>query len=337
MALVSVVIPAYNAETYVKAAVESALRQTHTNVEVVVVDDGSADGTRDVLASVSDKRLRVVHQPNSGVALARNSGIEIGRGPFVAFLDADDVWLPTKLARQLAALEANPSWVAVGAFMHHISSSGRIVAMAGQPVGDREREQVRRARLMPFPVSSLLVKRRVLDRTGLFDPEFAKLGQVEDLDFLSRIAAQGDIGCVKDVLGGYRVHGASASARQFRLQRAGARYLAARHAARDRGVELDFGNFMASRRWWERVVTLRRDVAAFCYRSSGIAIADRRFFEAVMWALPAAALGPLRVAERLRRQRGLRYRRSRARSIAGIESAAASAASTRARQEAARH
>jgi glycosyltransferase involved in cell wall biosynthesis len=312
MGLVSVIIPAYNAEAYVGAAVLSALGQTYPKIEVVVIDDGSVDGTRAALDTIDDERLRVIRQRNSGVARARNRGIDAAGGSFIAFLDADDVWMPIKVASQLAALEANPTWIGVGAYMHHISSSGRIIGIAGQPVGDREREEMRAARLMPFPLSSLLLKRDVLDRVGAFDPEFAKLGQVEDLELISRIAAVGEIGCIGEVLGGYRMHGGSASARQFRLQRAGARYLAARQAARDRGQDLVLADFLAARRWWERVDSWRRDVAAFSYRSAGIAVADGRLHDAVRWALPAALLAPVRMARRLARQRGRRFLRSRA-------------------------
>jgi glycosyltransferase involved in cell wall biosynthesis len=312
MDLVSVIIPAYNAEAYIEAAVRSALRQTYSSIEVVVVDDGSVDGTRAVLATIPDDRLRLLHQANSGVARARNRGIEVADGSFVAFLDADDTWAPDKLARQLAALSANPTWVAVGAFMHHISSSGRLIGIAGQPVGLEERLQIRAAKLMPFPLSSLVVKRDVFERVGLFDPEFAKLGQVEDLELLSRIAAHGEVGCLNEVLGGYRMHGASASARQFRLQRSGARYLAARQAARDRGHDLSLAEYLEGRDWWDRINALRKDTAAFSYRSAGIAVADGRLAQAALWAVPAMLLAPRRTAARMARQRGRRFVRSRA-------------------------
>jgi glycosyltransferase involved in cell wall biosynthesis len=307
MALVSVVIPAYNTEAFVEAAVRSALSQTYPKVEVVVVDDGSVDCTRSVLEAIVDDRLRVIRQPNSGVARARNRGIDLARGSYVAFLDADDVWSPHKLAKQVEALESNPNWVAVGSFMHHISSSGRIVGIAGQRVGDRERAEIRAARLMPFPLSSLLVRREVIKRVGAFNPEFANLGQVEDLELMSRIAVVGDIGCIEEALGGYRMHRSSASARKFRLQRLGARYLAARQVARDHGKELGLAEFMASRRWWESLVNWRRDLTTYGYRSAGIAVADGRVVAAVLWGVVAAVLGPIRTARRLARQRGQQF------------------------------
>src|SRR4051794_17952991 len=98
---VSVVIPAFNAARHLRASVASALSQEGVELECIVVDDGSTDGTAEVLASIEDDRLRCLHKENRGTASdARNVGMEAARGDYVAFLDADDVWLPGKLRRQ---------------------------------------------------------------------------------------------------------------------------------------------------------------------------------------------------------------------------------------------
>ena len=101
MVRVSAIIPAYNADSFIREAVDSALGQTHTDVEVIVVDDSSTDDTASVLQSYGE-RIIVHRQPNGGVAAARNAGARLASGRWVAFLDADDVWLPTKIERQLA-------------------------------------------------------------------------------------------------------------------------------------------------------------------------------------------------------------------------------------------
>src|SRR5438309_4900890 len=98
--LVSVVVPNYNYGRYVREAVDSVLGQTYPAVEVIVVDDGSSDDSLSVLQSYGSK-IKLVVQPNGGVHKARNRGIEESKGEFVAFLDADDVWEPTKLERQV--------------------------------------------------------------------------------------------------------------------------------------------------------------------------------------------------------------------------------------------
>src|SRR6185503_2024667 len=109
---VSAVIPAYQAAAFLADAVESVLAQTEPVGEIVVVDDGSTDGTAAVAASFGD-RVRYVRQENQGVAAARNRGVAEARGRLVAFLDADDTWEPEKTARQLAHLRAHPDYAAV--------------------------------------------------------------------------------------------------------------------------------------------------------------------------------------------------------------------------------
>lgn len=308
--LVSVVIPAYNAERFVAEAVRSALRQTYSPVEVIVVDDGSTDGTPQVLDRAADERLRVLRQPNSGVGRARNRGIEAARGGYIALLDADDLWLPDKLERQVAALEEHPQWVAVGSFMYHIAVDGRPLGVTGHALGAAELDEVRRARLNPFPISSLLVRREALDEAGLFDERLhvAVPGMVEDLDLVARLAAIGSLGCVERPLGGYRLHPDSGSARHFRSQRQGTRYLAARTTARAAGHTLEFAEFAGAHGWSAR--DWREDTSAYAYRTAGLCFADGRVVRAACWAVPAFLLGPARTIRRLRMQRGARFRDS---------------------------
>ena len=105
--LVSVIIPTYNRAMRCKAAVESVLSQTHSNVEAVVVDDGSRDNTREVISGM-DERVKYIFQANGGVSAARNTGLNAATGDYIAFLDSDDSWLPWKLEAQLSALRAFP-------------------------------------------------------------------------------------------------------------------------------------------------------------------------------------------------------------------------------------
>jgi len=107
--LLSIVIPAFNVERFVSDAVSSALAQTVADVEVIVVDDGSTDGTVRVLSGFGDPRLRVIRQPNRGVSAARNAGIAAARAPYVGFIDGDDAWEPNKAERHLALMESDPS------------------------------------------------------------------------------------------------------------------------------------------------------------------------------------------------------------------------------------
>jgi glycosyltransferase involved in cell wall biosynthesis len=129
---VSVVIPSYNYAHYVGGAIDSVLAQTYPHREVIVVDDGSTDGTDRVLASYGD-RIRVVDGPRRGVSATRNAGVAVARGEVLALLDADDAWRPSKLARQLPLLEEDPTVGAVGCANHVHDGAGRTIAVRFYP------------------------------------------------------------------------------------------------------------------------------------------------------------------------------------------------------------
>ncbi len=104
--LVSIIIPAYNASKYIVETVEAALNQTHKNIEILVVNDGSKDNTAEVVKQLetTDSRLKLIDQKNGGVSSARNHGFKLSKGSFLAFLDADDVWLPNNIELKLQKL-----------------------------------------------------------------------------------------------------------------------------------------------------------------------------------------------------------------------------------------
>ena len=124
---VSVIIPTYNRSDFCKKAVDSVLSQSYRNIEVIVVDDGSSDNTREVISGLDD-RVRYIWQKNAGVVAARNHGMELARGEFIAFLDSDDTWLPWKLEAQLEVLEYFPTAGMVWTDMIAISESDEIIS-----------------------------------------------------------------------------------------------------------------------------------------------------------------------------------------------------------------
>jgi glycosyltransferase involved in cell wall biosynthesis len=131
MPLVSVIIPVFNGEHYVADAIVSVLAQRHHALEVIVVDDGSTDASADVVHRIADARCRLVQQPSSGAAAARNRGISESAGTLIAFLDADDVWTPDKLERQVHTLAAEPEIDMV--FGHYVTFGSRRDASDARP------------------------------------------------------------------------------------------------------------------------------------------------------------------------------------------------------------
>lgn len=128
--LVSVAIPAHNAEATVAEAIESVLAQTYRPIEVIVVDDGSTDGTWDVLQRFGE-RIRAVHQENQGIAAARNAGLRAAQGEFIALMDADDVCLPERIALQVACLQAMPHLVLCCSEFSAFTADGEVSARHG--------------------------------------------------------------------------------------------------------------------------------------------------------------------------------------------------------------
>ncbi len=204
MDLVSVVIPSYNCASFLGDAVNSALAQTHRDVEVLVIDDGSTDGTEAVLASFGD-RVRLFRQDRAGPSAARNRGVLHARGRYVAFLDADDLWLPHKLARQVEHMTRHPDVALVYADYTRgadpaVPSEPRLRHYRHRATGDVFHNLLRENFIH---TSSVLVRREALAQAGLFDPS---LRGSEDLDLWLRVARWGRVGCVEEPLLWVRQH-----------------------------------------------------------------------------------------------------------------------------------
>src|SRR5262245_24449723 len=123
---VTVVIPVYNRERYVAAAIESILAQTFPDFELLVIDDGSADRSREVIRSYRDPRLHLVcNETNLGIPKTRNRGLQLAQGEYLAFLDSDDWAYPERLAKQVAFLDSRPDYAAVGAWIMWMDEEGR--------------------------------------------------------------------------------------------------------------------------------------------------------------------------------------------------------------------
>ncbi|MGB7207241.1 MAG: glycosyltransferase [Pyrinomonadaceae bacterium] len=205
--LVSVIIPNYNYEHYLSEAVDSVLAQTYPNIEIIIVDDGSKDNSRETIESYGDK-VTAIFQKNQGVSAARNNGVATSSGKFVAFLDADDVWLPEKLERQIARFDADEKIAFVHCSMTLVSSEGELLGEEsdGQE-GSVADEFLRFERGVVIGAASTgVVLRKVFDEIGGFDK---RQSTAADWDFAYRIAAKYEIGFVPESLVRYRMHGSN--------------------------------------------------------------------------------------------------------------------------------
>lgn len=229
--LVSVVMPSYNHAAYIGRAVASVLAQTHSNLELIVVDNRSSDGTDAALAAVKDPRLKVLKIDNGGIiAASRNLGVRNSSGKYVAFIDSDDVWLPGKLEEQLRVFVREPEAALVYSRFRTLSGEeesaevfpGAEICADGEVFGDLY--------LKTFVAcSGVLALKAALERAGGFS-EDRDLVAIEDTDLWLRISRVGKVFHASDEpLFLYRVHPGNLSQAGLKAFRRGAR-LAWRHA-----------------------------------------------------------------------------------------------------------
>jgi len=195
--LISCVVPTYNGGRYLKEALKSIFAQTYRSFEIIIADDGSTDDTPSIVASYCDQ-IRFVKQMTSGPAATRNLGLSAARGEFLAFLDADDLWHPEKLSRQINRFQSRPE----------LDLCLTYVKLFWAEKLSKEETQYRdhpRAQPVPgYSTTTLLVRRNVFDRIGLFNPQYW-FGDATD--WLSRAIEQGlIIEMLLEVLTHHRMH-----------------------------------------------------------------------------------------------------------------------------------
>jgi len=202
MPKVSVIIPAYNCERTIAATVDSVLAQTYRDFELIVVDDGSTDGTAAILRGYGS-RLTYVYQPNRERAAARNNGIRHATGEYLAFLDADDAWLPHKLERQVEALDRNPHAGLVYSQAYRVDDSGRpLPGVVGRGSAARRIFSDLVLYKAIVPTATATVRACCLEQVGSFDESLIYL---EDWELWLRLSLAYDVLFIAEPLARYRV------------------------------------------------------------------------------------------------------------------------------------
>ena len=237
--LVDVLIPVYNAEATVADSVRSILSQTLAAIRVVVVDDGSTDGTAAILAMLAERDPRIVvhRQPNGGIVDALNNGLALCTGEFLARHDGDDIALPERLEKQLAYLHAHPDCIAVGANAFHIDGSGRrlgSVTFMKNPAWSNVDDIPADEPYLMHPL--LMIRRNVLEQVGGYRYVF----HAEDTDLYWRLLARGRLHNMEDILAEYRIHPQSVSGKSVlngRIQAVNSQLAALSERRRAKGLQ----------------------------------------------------------------------------------------------------
>ncbi|NEQ66045.1 MAG: glycosyltransferase [Symploca sp. SIO2D2] len=215
MPTISVIIPAYNAESTIKETIDSILNQTFTDFELIVINDGSQDSTLEVVSSISDSRIRVFSFSNAGVSAARNRGIGEAKGKYFSFIDADDLWTPDKLEAQLAALQANPQAAVAYSWTDWVDESGQFLRPGSHSKSHGNVLSELLFRDFIASGSNPLIRKEALTQVGGFDES---LTPAADWEMWLRLAGKYEFVNVPSAQILYRVSPNSMSANIWRME-----------------------------------------------------------------------------------------------------------------------
>lgn len=243
--LVSIIIPCYNRADIVRETIDSVLAQTYERFEIILVDDGSTDNTREVISAYADRRIRYFYQANAGLSAARNSGLNVAKGEFIAFLDSDDIWHEWKLSAQVEIFRRHPEAGLIWSDMSTFTNAGAIederhlrTFYSAYSTVDFEETHERPGVLSdlvpdissdlakcPYYVadvfhymfsgnlvhpSTAIVRRERLQKSGPFEPEITGFG-AEDYHFYFRICSEGPVAFLDAPTTLYRIHASQMS------------------------------------------------------------------------------------------------------------------------------
>jgi len=200
---VSIIIPVYNAEKFIKKTIESVLSQTYKDYEIIIVDDGSTDNSKKILDEFKDK-VRYFKQANSGVSSARNRAIKEAKGEYIALLDQDDLWYSEKLKKQINFIKKNPNAGMVYSDCYYIDDKDKVISRVFENQKFYCGKIFENLVIENFiPIPTVLIKKEVLNKTGLFVENYS---HAEEYDLFLRISKDYEVGFMNEALAGYRVH-----------------------------------------------------------------------------------------------------------------------------------
>ena len=192
--MIYVVIPSYNREKTIVRAINSVLKQTYSDLEVIVVDDGSTDNTRAVLSEISDKRFRYIYQENAGACAARNNGIEHAKGEYIAFQDSDDAWRPEKLEKQIEAMQYYNADICFCRMERHNYPENKEKFYPNIAEGIVEYKELL---LKSLASTQTIIAKREVYNSVMFD---VKVKRMQDYDWMIRAAKHYSVCFIRDVL-----------------------------------------------------------------------------------------------------------------------------------------
>ncbi len=295
---ISVLIPAYNEEKFIAEAIESVLAQSHADFELIVLDDGSTDRTREIALryAAQDSRVRVESHANVGIGPTLNRGFELAQNEWVAMLQGDDVMMPGRLENQLAFIAEHPEIAAAGGFCKHIDRTGRIIGKGRSPFTTHEAVEKLYSANEPVIINSstVMIRKSALQAIGGYRKQFRVN---EDVDMWNRLLENGYKLLVQpEYLVKYRVHAGSVSIARAHFIRKQVRWVKDCMLRRRTGrPELTWEEFClehGKRPWYTRLNEKRKDAAKTLYKAAAFHFAERQYYRLAALLAIACVLQP---------------------------------------------
>jgi glycosyltransferase involved in cell wall biosynthesis len=296
---VSIIMPAFNAANTIGEAISSALNSTHTNIEILVIDDGSVDETSTIITEMSRKDPRIKYyknEKNLGSYKSRNVMVEVATGKFIAFLDSDDTWEPNKLEECLKILEQHPEVKAVGHALRYLDKQGKKVSyIPTYPTTPEELQDVQENGALPwvFPTALVVERSAILEIGGFLDDW--KVGA--DTELMVRLANTHGMLATKTPLGNYRVLGNSLTDKYWLNKRLAIDCVRENQQRRIRGEEALTLNeyqktFFQNLSPWKKLNKFREIVATRYMRKAGESWLNREILLTLVYGIITTILNP---------------------------------------------
>jgi len=280
-------MPTYNTSKFVAEAIESILSQTFKTFELIIVDDGSTDNTRNIIKyyAKQDSRIRVIEVAHSGMANATDIGVEAAKYLWLAFADSDDVAVPNRLEKQLKAAQRNPKLIGLGSYFYFTKSNGQPLSIkAWGPKTEEEFYSLRQQRYFHLVYqATLFLKKEVFIKEGGYRPIFQTAADVE---FIARLCNHGTILVIPEPLVLYRLHAKNTSIQDCFNQWIVGKYLKACHQKQLAGhPELSYPEFLAkySRKNWLNRLHCFMTSSSFYYQKAGVYFFEKQYLPVIFY------------------------------------------------------
>ncbi|RLD50552.1 MAG: hypothetical protein DRI94_08330 [Bacteroidetes bacterium] len=214
MSLVSIILPVYNAEKYLKFAIDSVLSQTYEKFELIIINDGSTDSSFEIIKSYSDNRIKLInHNNNIGYVYRLNEGIEISKGVFIARIDSDDIWKTNKLSEQIKAFEKNTNLFFIATDFNMIDKNGKVISIVKNSKYSNIKNNILKKSLICH--SSIIFKKDICKSIGIYNEN---IKYAEDYNYWIRILSKYDGIILPQTLTDYRITNDSVSFKKRKVQ-----------------------------------------------------------------------------------------------------------------------